>query len=316
MRQVEVYLDGLPLNPGGGSVVNLTEWPLSTFERIEVYRGNAPPSFGAAPMGGVLNLVTPVDPSPAHASAGSGAFGSYHVSGGGWAPLGETGSLWATAGGFVSEGDFEAFDDNGTLYNTADDRTVRRANNDTQQGNALLRWRAGSETLRVSLLNAALVRPWRPIESPADEVSLSTWRHLVAARAEGRTDAARWSVRGWRRDRSETYEDLAGELGTGAQHTSDRFETTGALMDGALLLTPHWIPSAALQVHADWYHHTDRRSGAVDPPRTRYAVSATLSSEVWALSDALYSSPTVRTEVLDSRALDVGRSRCGRHSLV
>jgi len=311
MRQVEVYLDGLPLNPGGGSVVNLTEWPLQSFERIEVYRGNAPPSFGSAPMGGVLNLVTPMTEAPATVSAGAGAFGTYAASTAAGMGLGKGGTLWGSAGASSTRGNFEAFDDNGTLYNTADDRVVKRQNNGTQQGNALLRWRVGGGRFRLSVLDAARVRREGlagPIESPAEEVSLSTWRHLAAVKLEGRTSASRWSARGWRRDRSESYQDLDGELGTGAQHTTDRFETTGLLVDGSLLLAPYWVPSATVQVHADRYHHTDRRSGEMDPVRTRYATAATLSSEFWAFSDALYLSPTVRAEMLDSRALDTNQA--------
>ena len=62
-RQVQVYLDGVPLNPDGSSAVNLSELPLSAFSRVEIYRGNAPPRFGAAPIGGVLNLVTADTPA-------------------------------------------------------------------------------------------------------------------------------------------------------------------------------------------------------------------------------------------------------------
>ena len=57
-RQVQVFLDGIPLNPSGSEAVNLGDFPLSMLERVEVYRGNAPSEFGAAPIGGVVNLVT------------------------------------------------------------------------------------------------------------------------------------------------------------------------------------------------------------------------------------------------------------------
>ncbi len=57
-RQVQVFLDGIPLNPDGAEAVNLAQLPLSMLERVEVYRSNAPPEFGASPLGGVVNLVT------------------------------------------------------------------------------------------------------------------------------------------------------------------------------------------------------------------------------------------------------------------
>ena len=37
-RQVQIHLDGIPLNPDGSSSVNLSELPLQAFERVEVYR--------------------------------------------------------------------------------------------------------------------------------------------------------------------------------------------------------------------------------------------------------------------------------------
>ena len=58
LRHTQVYLDGLPLNPDGASVVNLSELPLRAFERIEVYRGGAPAALDASPLGGAVNLVT------------------------------------------------------------------------------------------------------------------------------------------------------------------------------------------------------------------------------------------------------------------
>ena len=39
LRQVEVFIDGVPLNPDGADVVNLSELPLGAFQRIEVWRG-------------------------------------------------------------------------------------------------------------------------------------------------------------------------------------------------------------------------------------------------------------------------------------
>ena len=42
LRQVLVYVDGIPLNPDGGQAVNLSDWPLRAFSRVEVYRGNTP----------------------------------------------------------------------------------------------------------------------------------------------------------------------------------------------------------------------------------------------------------------------------------
>ena len=56
-NQVAVLIDGIRLS-GGTGAVDLSNLPLSHFERIEVLRGSASARFGDAAMGGVVNLVT------------------------------------------------------------------------------------------------------------------------------------------------------------------------------------------------------------------------------------------------------------------
>lgn len=45
LRQVQVFLDGVPLNPDGSATVNLAELPLGAFSRVEVYRSSPPPEL-------------------------------------------------------------------------------------------------------------------------------------------------------------------------------------------------------------------------------------------------------------------------------
>ena len=52
-QQVEVFLDGVPLNPDGDSVIDLATLPVSTFAQMRVYRGFSPASYGSAAMGGM-----------------------------------------------------------------------------------------------------------------------------------------------------------------------------------------------------------------------------------------------------------------------
>ena len=51
-QQVEVWVDGVPLNPLGTTGVDLSEINLDNYDRIEVWRGFSPPYLGGAPIGG------------------------------------------------------------------------------------------------------------------------------------------------------------------------------------------------------------------------------------------------------------------------
>ena len=50
-RQVQVYLDGVPLARADNDTVDLSDLPLDTVERIEVYRGSTPLRFAQAGPG-------------------------------------------------------------------------------------------------------------------------------------------------------------------------------------------------------------------------------------------------------------------------
>lgn len=55
-RHVKFFIDGVPLE--SGSSFNINNIPVNFAERIEVYRGVVPVSFGADALGGVVNIVT------------------------------------------------------------------------------------------------------------------------------------------------------------------------------------------------------------------------------------------------------------------
>jgi iron complex outermembrane receptor protein len=125
LRQVQVVLDGIPLNPDGASAVNLSELPLFAFERVEIFRGNAPPELAASPIGGVVHLRTGAGRQGTSASVSHGSLDTSRLTAM-TRHTKEVGSLpvdfLAVADLFATEGDFWYFDDNGTKYNLFDDQ--------------------------------------------------------------------------------------------------------------------------------------------------------------------------------------------------
>lgn len=126
-NQVQVYVDGIPLNNAVSGEVNLADLNLQGIERIEIYRSG---DFPGSPIGGAVNLVTRRDRPP-----GDGRrLGLY---GGSFQTIGTNAELW---GGEAlrydlalraekSDQDFRFRNDNGTpVLNTYDDFDDRRRN--------------------------------------------------------------------------------------------------------------------------------------------------------------------------------------------
>ncbi|MFQ5510980.1 MAG: TonB-dependent receptor [Candidatus Krumholzibacteriia bacterium] len=165
-NQVEVFLDGVPLNDAYLGVTNLGDLPLGGISRIEVFRGFSPPHLGASAVGGAVNLVTTDDAkwasesllSRVEARESYGSFGTErHVL-----------SLWSRHrelklflhGNYVkSRGDFEFVDDQTTPLNPDDDETVTRQNNGFHSWDFLGRMQATVPRVgKLILSQSALVR--------------------------------------------------------------------------------------------------------------------------------------------------------------
>ncbi len=188
-RQVQVYLDGVPLSRADNETVDLSDLPLDAVERVEVYRGTTPLRFAQAGPGGVVNVVTR-RPGAVPVTAASASYGSFDTrkadltrsaSHGPWSYL--------VFGHYLgTEGDFSYRDDAGTPENAADDRTLTRINNDFDLGSLTTRlgWRS-EEGTTVALTTESFGRdrgfPGRGFPQDAD-ARRQTVRHL------SRVDAA------------------------------------------------------------------------------------------------------------------------------
>jgi hypothetical protein len=56
--QVNIYVDGIPMNLANETAADISTLPISNVERVEVYRGVTPARFSGAPIGGAINIVT------------------------------------------------------------------------------------------------------------------------------------------------------------------------------------------------------------------------------------------------------------------
>ncbi len=313
-RQVEVFVDGVPLNPHGGAAVNLSELSLDAFERVEVYRSGAPALLGSAALGGVVNLVTApgeVPPPRMEVTAGSFWTGRLSAGAGTSGKLGARGipaDLLLSGEAFATDGRFEYFDDRGTVYNLFDDQVRTRENADIADVNGRIRARVGTRKLRLTVQDDLL---WREQglpgigQDPAQQTRLGTSSNGLLVELMGRPHPVlELRGRGTWRARREAYQDPEGELGVGQQDRRDRTHAAGALI-GAVWTPLAWQSvSGAVDLRVDAYRPFDAlRDEPLDGTRTRLGVVLSLGDELSLLEDRIRLSPVVQLHVLDNHLL-------------
>lgn len=172
-QQVPVFLDGAPLTGSMSSSVDLSSQPLDTLARVEIYRGYVPVRFGAAAIGGAMDLVGRVHRGPTRlwAAAGFGSFLAREARLGLGARLRPDLSVALRAGYAGSRGDFRYFDDGQTPAVPDDDGFARRRNNAYDRALVQLRFDLARPRLRLSEQLSAW---WKDQGVPGTTTSPST----------------------------------------------------------------------------------------------------------------------------------------------
>ncbi len=136
--QVKILLDGVSLTSASTGIVDLADLPVDSIERIEVFRGFVPVSFGSAGASSVINVVT--RRPKGRELSGSLSYGSFSsVKTFASAAYGAEDKLYSAALTHrYTKGDFE-FEDRGDRGDPTDDRERTRINNDSESVDALLR---------------------------------------------------------------------------------------------------------------------------------------------------------------------------------
>ncbi len=186
-EQVNVYLDGILLNEASGGGVNLSHIELMQADRVEVYRGAVPVQLGNSAIGGAVNITSNrATATPAtRFLAGFGSFGSARVSASYTGPLAFLNEqrLVASFSHRQSNNNFSFVNDNGTVFNTADDEEQQRNNAATQSTSGFLK--SGFTLSGGSRLEQAL-----QIDSHGQEIA--DWRNTVRGNASLGTDSLQW----------------------------------------------------------------------------------------------------------------------------
>lgn len=231
-EQVQIFLDGVPLNSASGGGVDIGSLSLAGIERIEVHRGAVPAQFGGNSMGGVVHLRTQRLSAKrrTHLQAGGGSFSTRQLG------LSQSGS-WRTwqhaslVNYSASANTFRFWDDNGTEYNVADDEWATRLNSDFSALRLMSKVGRpfGARQLQV---HAIFDLSNRGIPGLGNNQSLhtrfDTWSHIAEANFYGpHAHSGTFRLKAYRADQRDTYKDLLGEVGTGLQHQRNATRSYG-----------------------------------------------------------------------------------------
>lgn len=78
-QQVKVFMDGMPIDRFSSSF-RLSNIPVNTIERIDVYKGVVPAELGTDALGGVINIITNKKKNYTDISYGYGSFNTHRAS--------------------------------------------------------------------------------------------------------------------------------------------------------------------------------------------------------------------------------------------
>lgn len=183
--ELPVYLAGIRLNDDLTGGADLSTVPLFALDRVEIFRGNAPPDADRLGIGGAV-FFEPRLPRGTHAGAsfGAGSFGE--LSFGAYGSLGDerAGALFSLVRQSATN-DFSYTDDHDSPLDPRDDSLVQRRNGDATTYDA---WALGRVALpgggRLVLLANTFAREQGVIgvtNPPARSARSATQREMAAA---------------------------------------------------------------------------------------------------------------------------------------
>jgi vitamin B12 transporter len=297
-QQVPMFLDGAPLAGSDAGLVDLSSQPLDALARIEIYRGYVPIRYGAAAIGGAIDLVGAVHHGPARLElvGGFGSFLAREARASYAQALGRRLSIAARVGYAGSRGDFPYFDDGNTPRIPGDDGILRRVNNGYERGFAQIRVDGRFARLRLAHQDLAWVKQ-QGIPGTATAPSTDASGRTIAVRSitrlrrelERPASHVEWIGSATVEDR--VFRDLGGEVGLAAN------DQRALTLDGwlsprlrAALWTGAWLELVA-ELRGEWIdideRYGDDRAPAPDvlasgdATRSRITVATGLELEQW-----------------------------------
>ncbi len=305
-EQVSVYLNGILMNQGAGRGVNIATIPTDQIEKIEIYKGAAPANFGTSSIGGVVNIITK-KASKKRETKITQSYGSFKTYEGTLLHSEKHESVSAEIGYSFnhSAGDFIFVDNNGTPFNSSDDFTTRRHNNDFNRHNLLtdvLITSASHEGLSLHV-NNHFFREDRGVPGLAtrssDTARFAATRNGTALEINQQNILPHLDLgfSPFFQFLQEEFSDPKGDIGLGAQDNDNHTFQYGAILKNTLLIGNHQRWGLFLQYRGEQFLPKDfSKSPPSSPKSVRNTATASLEDELFFFDEKLILNPSVRTE--------------------
>jgi iron complex outermembrane receptor protein len=306
--QVQILLDGIPLNHGGGGAVNLGDLPVDALRQAEIYRGFAPPHLGGA-IGGVVALESHYPPGHRviRAALSTGSFSTlkFNLS---YAQRWNNWQFLVFGHYLGSGGDFSYYDDRGTPLQTNDDiPDAMRQNNASTTGSLLARASVRlSPAIELSISDVLIYRDqgiagignFRSLVANYQHLRNLAQISLKGARLPARD--LRWNTQFYNVYQWERFADPEGEIGIGRQDSDNRTLLFGWKAYAAWLPVPQWEISLSSHLRREGFTPSDRLNPNPDgdDPRSRWLWEPALQSLLYLWEDRLTLVASGRFELL------------------
>ncbi len=302
-NQVPIFLDGVLLNVGGYSNVNLGDFSLNTLRSIEIYRGNAPLAVGTSGIGGAVVLNTRVLDKPLlEYAAGYGSWNTWRLSTLYGTRVGKS-DILAVVTGQHSDGDFLYFNRNGTLYNPDDDKFVNRTNNNHTAFSSLLKIRKKLGDLDLSLMDDFFHKRSgiSGIDHMVDksDAKLDVLRNTLSTCLETKlSDKSAFNLNLSHLYLFESYYDMSGHIGIG--HQDNEYITNGATATAVLKNDFSKKHITTFRLSSRYENYKERRLNleADDQQKPSHRVKTEIGTEhEWVPVSRLHIVSTLRGEI-------------------
>lgn len=305
-EQVSIYLDGILLNQGSGGSVNLATIPTDQIERVEIYKGAAPAVFNSSSMGGVVNIITKKSGKKRETqlTQSYGSFKTYEGSlsqSQGW-------DRFSYQAGYHfqrSSGNFDYEDNNGTPFNSTDDRVTSRKNNQFLRHNLsthLEYFPHSEKNLSLGFHNnffyesrgipglATLTSDTAHLTSFRDGVSLELSRKNIFKK----TDI---QLTPFFQYMTDSFSDPNGEIGLGIQNNQNKTFQYGTSLGTHTLWGAHQRVNLYTGYRGEDFLPFDfTQSPAQGPKSRRNTFQFSLEDEIFLLGEKIVLNPSFRTE--------------------
>jgi len=306
-NQVMVFMDGIPLNDGSGGGVDLSTIPLSDVDSIEIYKGITPINFGRSSIGGAVNIKTTRSQKDIKGSITTeyGSFNTFRIS-----PFvsHKPGKFdYVISGDYQSsKNNFVFLNNNGTKWNSLDDKWETRNNDQFSQSNVL--FTAGydlTKDTRFELSNQYFSKgqnlpSWN--NSPSANTHLNTIRDLTSIKATINDLGAAHINSASRIDNSykkETYDDRGNNVGLSAQY-NEYLTTSYGYNQFFELPTKYNIIDAVFDVHKENYTTKDLLNTGTVAPSSRNYYSTSAEDKILLFNGDLIVNPALTFEYYDN----------------